>query len=71
MKPTHSFKNPQIGFGEEQGGAREVLEQSWYQSQQTTSLLSNEHESWSISQPKSQRTVMETQQRMGRQRYLT
>lgn len=32
-------------------------------------LLSNEHESWSISQLKRQQTVMETQQRMGRQRY--
>lgn len=36
-----------------------------------SSLLSNEHESWSISQLKRQQTVMETQQRMGRQRYLT
>lgn len=36
-----------------------------------SSLLSNEHESWSISQLKRQQTVMETQQRMGRPRYLT
>lgn len=36
-----------------------------------SSLLSNKHESWSISQLKRQQTVMETQQRMGRQRYLT
>lgn len=36
-----------------------------------SSLLSNEHESWSISQLKRQRTVMETQQRIGRQKYLT
>lgn len=56
----------QIGFGEERrGGLKAVLEESWYQSQQTTPLLSNEHESWSISQPKSQQTVMETQRRMG------
>lgn len=50
---------PQIGFGER------LLEQSWYQSLQTTPLLSNEHERWSISQPESQKTVIETQRRMG------
>lgn len=39
MKPTHGFKNPQIGFGEEiRGAMRGLLEESWYQSQQKTPL---------------------------------
>lgn len=49
---------PQIGFGEKkERSKRMVLEQLWYQSQQTTPLLSNEHESWSITQ---QQTVIGT-----------
>lgn len=48
----------QIGFGEERGGGgglNALWGQWWHQSQQTTPPLSNEHESWSISQPKSLR----------------
>lgn len=44
MKPTHGFKNLQIGFGKEIGGwggvtdKRGLLEESRYQSQQKTAL---------------------------------
>lgn len=79
MKPTHGFKNLQIGFGKEKGvggGGGNGQERSFRGvkvsiTAKDCSLLSNEHESWSISQLKRQQTVMETQQRMGRQRCLT
>lgn len=78
MKPTHGFKNLQIGFGKEMGGwvGANGQERSFRGvkvsiTAKDRSLLSNEHESWSISQLKRQQTVMETQQRMGRQRCLT
>lgn len=44
MKPTHGFKNLQIGFGKEKGvggggmDKRGLLEESRYQSQQKTAL---------------------------------
>lgn len=65
MKLTHGFTAADRIW---RGGSRELkdgFEPSRHQSQQSTPLLSNEHESWSISQPKSKQTVMETQQRMG------
>lgn len=52
----------QIGFG----GVAEAFSCSrWYQSQPSTPVCRNENEMWSISQPKSQQTVIETQRRMG------
>lgn len=73
MKPTHGFKKPthRIWRGDKGGQERSFRGVTVSITAKVSSLLSNEHESWSISQLKRRQTVMETQQRMGRQRYLT